>query len=194
MLLRRSRINCWLLCLLALSAAVPSAARAQSNKSQNTASTEENETLKALLSEVRQLRMVIERMTLNGYRAQIVVQRLGMQQGRVDRLARELEGVRNEISDLTSNLPVMEVAVEEMKTKHKAGTVGETEVKRAMAQVEQQMQHLQQLRVREGHLVAQLETERGVLDDLANRLDALERELKLSPADKEAQPGKRRNE
>jgi hypothetical protein len=63
----------------------------------------DGQTMQALLNEVRQLRMAIQRSNVDTYRAQVTIERLRLQQQRVERLNEKLEGVREKIADINSN-------------------------------------------------------------------------------------------
>jgi len=58
--------------------------------------TAENPTLSALMSEVHELRLAVERSTLLGARTQIMIQRVQMQEGSVARASKTLEDARKD--------------------------------------------------------------------------------------------------
>src|SRR5690242_5528360 len=78
--LRRSPMRCLSILLLAL---CPAPLLAQKTES-------DQQTLQALLSEVRELRLAIERSTLLGTRAQIALSRLQTQEEKAARLSQQL--------------------------------------------------------------------------------------------------------
>src|SRR5436853_3627341 len=57
----------------------------------------DDRTLQMLVNEVRLLREVIQRMNLNAYRSQIIVERIRVENDRVARLTRTLDDTRDEI-------------------------------------------------------------------------------------------------
>jgi chromosome segregation ATPase len=59
--------------------------------------------MQALLNEVHQLRLAIQRSNLNTYHAQVTLERLRLQQQRVDRLSEKLEEARAKLSEIRSN-------------------------------------------------------------------------------------------
>jgi hypothetical protein len=61
---------------------------------------EDRQVLRALLDEMRQLRLTLQRANAVNHRMQITVERLRLQQGRVDSIARSLENVRSRMTDL----------------------------------------------------------------------------------------------
>ncbi len=191
MLKVENSIKSCLLCLALLCFVLPVASYAQAQRSSQSAPADGERTLKALLEEVRLLRIALERMNLNAYRAQILVERLRAQQDRVDRLKRDLESVRSEINDMTLARPRIEEYVKDQESKVNAGTADETPYKMAKAELEQVKQREQQLREREIQLNTEFEIERNILIDLNGRLDALEREMAtMDPDDKSKQEEK----
>lgn len=159
-------------------------AAAQTKAPRQPAPTEQDNTLQALLNEVRQLRITLERLNLNAYRAQIAVERLRLQQQRVDRLAGDLESVRNQIYETELTRTMTGGLVQEMEDKWRAGQIDEADYKQFQLQVDQLAQRRQRLRERELQLTNQLDGERATLNDMNYRLDILERELE-SPLNEE---------
>ena len=181
--------NLTIVCLLFL---VMLAVPAQAQRQTQQASDNGDATLRALLNEVRQLRIALERINVNTYRAQIGIQRLRAQQERVDRLRRDLDSVRNEISEAQLNNPRMEEMVKDIEEKMNAGVVDSTQYKVFKAEMDQQKQREQRLREREIQLQTELEVERINLIEMNQRLDDLERELSnLGSDDKPKEEGKR---
>ena len=60
----------------------------------------DSQTLSALLAEVQKLRLAIERNTLLGARTQITILQLQNQQGRTDKVSKDLEDARKEVSQI----------------------------------------------------------------------------------------------
>ena len=61
-------------------------------------------TLQALLSEVHELRVALQRSNLNTYHAQITIERMKLQQQRVDRLQAQLGEARNRLAGARKTL------------------------------------------------------------------------------------------
>src|SRR5215469_7097646 len=61
------------------------------------AQVEDRRTIQTLLSEVHELRVVLQRGNLNTYRAQIAVERMRLQQEQVFNIRRDLETVRTQL-------------------------------------------------------------------------------------------------
>ena len=95
--MKHSTLYC-LLCFGILWLLHPSVLRAQSGSRAAEPAPGDQQVLQALLSEVRQLRLTLQRASLSVFRAQITVERLRIQQERVDRLSRQLEENQNEIT------------------------------------------------------------------------------------------------
>ncbi len=159
------------LCLPAISA------EAQSSK------TPDDKTLQALLNEVRLLRETLQRINLNAYRSQMIVERIREQNDRVTRLDRTLEGTRDEMA----NLPAQINQISERARTVESQIQQESDLKQRSQLEEmqkelksfrdQQREKLERLRERESRLTTELQAEQGKLSDLEGRLDALEREI-----------------
>ena len=169
-----------LLCFLALSSVT---AFAQAPKANEPTTQKDEQTLRSLLDEVRQLRVALQRANLNAYRAQITVERLRIQQDRVDRLARELEGVRREIMEteswsarLTERLKDLENQMN-LETNASRRAQIETEYKDVKYGIEEGAKRQGQRRERETHLGKELQAEQLKLNELNDRLEALDREI-----------------
>ena len=84
-----------LLTLVVLGLSLLTVAKAYSSSAQPVQS---EQTMQALLGEVRQLRLVLQRGNLNTHHAQITVERMKLQQQRVDRLHTQLGEVGNQLA------------------------------------------------------------------------------------------------
>lgn len=173
-------VLCTLLCFLALSSVT---AFAQAPKTNEAATQKDEQTLRSLLDEVRQLRVALQRANLNAYRAQITVERLRIQQDRVDRLARELEGVRREISEQGGWLARLPERLKDLENQLNVETNPtrraqiETEYKDHKFSLEQTTKRAEQRREREAELGKQLQAEQLKLNELNDRLETLDREI-----------------
>jgi hypothetical protein len=72
---------------------------------------DERQVLRALLDEVRQLRLALQRANVVSHRLQVMLERIRLQQARVDSISRALEGVRSRLADLRAARPQMEEQV-----------------------------------------------------------------------------------
>src|SRR5258707_7827463 len=98
----------FLLCLVALCFIPPTATLAQNNKPAESVQGDRDQTLKQLLVEVHELRIAVQRATVNNNRFQMLIERTRVEQTHVESLRRELEGVRSQLSDLQAMKPRMQ--------------------------------------------------------------------------------------
>jgi chromosome segregation ATPase len=152
-------------------------ASAQSNKQSGDA-----QTLQALLTEVRQLRLALQKSNLIAYRSQITVERMRSARGRIDLLTGKLEQIRNEIAEMDLQFPQ---AAERIKQVEGVSDELGAEQRKAMewqitelkSQLDNSKKRQSQLRDRETQLTQQLNSEKAQLDDLDRRMEMLDREL-----------------
>jgi DNA repair exonuclease SbcCD ATPase subunit len=119
--------------------------------------------VKELLDEVRQLRMDLSRMSVNAYRAHMVIERLRLQQEQVNRLTLELSKVHTQISDLKYARAELKERIEALEKKWETGLIPDSEVKAAKAAMEELGQREQSLVEREPQLTAELSSRAKVL-------------------------------
>lgn len=156
---------------------LPFATRAEAPQSGDPA------TLQALLSEVRQLRLALERSTSVGARMQLAIARFQMQQERVNRVEGELQSVRAQIAGMAGNRERMTAAARQFEEQatQLADPVqrkqAEENKKMLAAEMDQQTLHEQQNRMRESELANQLQIEQGKLTDFSAQLDQLDKKL-----------------
>jgi TolA-binding protein len=144
------------------------------------AETGDSQTLRLLLIEVRQLRQLLQRANLNSYRTQVLIERLRVQQGRVDRLLGELEQLRLEALDEKMSEPNIAEFTREQENQisREPDPTRRSEMEAVYKSLKNQIaQREQQRRERETELTIRLQTEQARLNELNDRLDALEREL-----------------
>jgi chromosome segregation ATPase len=143
----------------------------------------DDQTLRALIKEVHELRVALQRNSLIAYRSQITVERIRALRERVDRLTKQLEDVRGEIAAIESETPRMAERIKELESEASAETVDErhkvlgAEVKDLKVRLDSTRQRDAQLHERETQLSTELAAERGKLDELDYRIEALDREL-----------------
>lgn len=143
----------------------------------------DSQTVKALLDEVRQLRLVLQRNSVATYRAQVTLERLKLQQGIVAKLLEEQEQLRRNIRSNEQSLPHQAEQVTEIEKIVALAKTPEERIDREMAvrdfkkEMERRKQELQDLREREPQVAARVQTEQAKLSELNESLDKLEREL-----------------
>jgi hypothetical protein len=182
---------CMFFCLIGIFDLGAQQCYAQSAASSKLAQLNQEQVMKELLNEVRQLRLEVRRMTTNAYRAQAMIARLRLQQEQVNRLTLELSKVRAQISDLESARVELNEKFAAMKKKWEAGMVPESEVNAVKEKIELLNQREPDLMQRESQLAAELNVERGNLGELNRRLDEIERELLTISKGEEDKPSKR---
>jgi len=145
------------------------------------------QTLDALLNEVRQLRLAIERSNSIAPRMQLLMQRAQIQDAKVTRISRDLQDVRFNLAHVSSQMANGKAQLDQIEGKI---TQEQNPAKRAefeevrqhfKTEVEQVTAEDQQLRERESELTSQLRLEQGALDMLEAKLDALEKALEPPP-------------
>jgi chromosome segregation ATPase len=145
--------------------------------------TPDSSVIQALLSEVHQLRLAIERTNSIGPRIQLIVERVKMQQQVVSRLSDQLESARRELEHLQADQ-----ARSAEQIKNAEAELGQTtdpvkrqrmelELKLFKPEFERGQQLPEALRAREADLSGRLRTEQAALDALNDRLTQIERSL-----------------
>lgn len=145
---------------------------------------EDKETLQALLTEVRMLRQALQtlqRMSIDTYRSQLLVDRIRVNREDVRRLTTSLNETRDLLSKTQTTIPqfidrqkLLEIQVQLEIDQNKRAQL-EFEVRRTKDSVEMYKSQLEPLKEREQQLSAQLNNEKTKLDELENRLDLVER-------------------
>jgi DNA repair exonuclease SbcCD ATPase subunit len=151
--------------------------------------------MQALLNEVHQLRLAIQRSNLNTYHAQVTLERFRLQQEQVNRLHEKLEGVRARLAEMKLQQP--RLAEELKRTEENLGHEADAAKRRGLENFQQQLKSEQerlaqmeaQVREQEAQLTAQQQAEQAKLAELNERLDALQKELEV--VDKPPTNGKR---
>src|SRR5690348_6021211 len=87
--------------------------------------------IQTLISEVRELRLAIERSTLLGARTQLAVSRLQLQQTAAAQAARDLDNLRRDMAELSARRTTME---KEMKGVEEQASIAKPEERTAIQQ------------------------------------------------------------
>ena len=181
--------------LTILGAASFSTPRAFPISASQTPQGDSGQTMQALLNEVHQLRLAIQRSNLNTYHAQVTLERLRLQQQQVDRLNDKLGGARaliaqvqTEKSRLQEDIPRLEA---QLSQESDPGKRRDLELRHQMIklEVDRLLENISQQRELESQLNAQVQVEQAKLNALNDRLDTLQKELEN--VDKPQQDGKR---
>jgi predicted nuclease with TOPRIM domain len=187
-----------LLLLTTLGLTSPGNAQTAASNPTQTVQSENAQMMQALLGEVQQLRLAIQRSNLNIYHAQIAIERMRLQQQRVDRQTEQLRGVRDHVAQIKMGQAEVQEELKriERRLSEEADVVRRRDLEgpyeSMKTRLAQMVQEEMRLREQESQLVAQLQTEQGRLAELNDQLDALQRELQIPPAEnKPQQSGKR---
>ena len=138
--------------------------------------TPEKATLQALLTEVRQLRLALERSTSVLPRIQLAFQRLQLQQDRVDRLSKQLQDSHTHTAATVDKKAHLATAIQQFESRisqeqdptRRKGL--ELEMKGFTVELEQQTLHEQQEQAQEIQVSGQLQTEQAKLTELSDQL------------------------
>jgi len=190
-----------IICLLFLTTLVFTSFGGPQTATNNNAKTVQGEnepTMQALLNEVRQLRLAIQRSNLSAYQAQLIIERMRSQRQHVDRLTERLRDTRERIAN--GKIPQAEFQHELKRIEGRLSQEREAErrqdmeeqqdmFKTRLAALAKEETRLQEV---ESQLAAQLQIEQARLAELDDQLDSLRRELEIPPAEnKQTQSGKR---
>lgn len=160
---------------------------AQSGGTAGTPPDGEGQTLRALLDEVRQLRLALQRTSSTATRVTLAFERMRLQRGRLDTLLREVESVRAQLLSVRDAL-----AQAADRTKELEELTGQTSEASMRARFERQLtmskqvltahtRREEQLRERDTQLTAQIQIEQARFGELEDHLTNLERELSAAP-------------
>lgn len=147
--------------------------------------------MQAILREVKQIRASIPRSNLHNFNAEITLSRLRLQIESHKALTTRLEETKAAVKKLTEESEEQRLirrTLEERLARtidpiQRAGL--EYAIEQLKLKVNNAFQNIQDLRAQEYRLTNQIQREQGLIDELNNRLDALQRELEAQ-AQKEA--------
>lgn len=146
----------------------------------------EDKTLQELLDEVRMLRQALQtlqRMSVDTYRSQLLVDRIRVNREDIRRLTASLNDTREVLIKTQNTIPQfierqkllenrLQVEVDQLKRAEL-----EFEVKRTRESIENYKSQIEPLKDREQELTTQLNSEKAKLQELEDRLDLLERTI-----------------
>jgi len=159
-------------------------AQAQTNKPADSAQGDRDQTLKQLLSEVRELRLAVQRATVSNTRFQMLIERVRVQQAHADALSRQLESVRSQVAEFKATKPQMEQQIKDAEDlldrtpDPSAHADLESQIKGGKANLVRLAQEDERLRNRETALDTELQGAQAKLNELNGQMDALMSELK----------------
>lgn len=143
----------------------------------------ERQMLRALLEEVHQLRLALQRTSLTSTRAQLAFERMRLQRGRLDALLREVEAVRSQLLSVREAVAQTTERVKELEdlnsqtSEAALRTRFERQLNLSKQVLNSHTRREEQLRERETQLTAQIQIEQAKLGELEDQLANLEREL-----------------
>ncbi|HZS47059.1 MAG TPA: hypothetical protein VFC63_18435 [Blastocatellia bacterium] len=166
---------------------------AQSSSTNSPGKSDNDQVMKELLSEVRQLRVALQRVTANSILAQVTLERMRIQQQQVTQMIQELNQVRGQITETRYREAHLKDAIDDLEKRKSAGLGGDDEIKALKSTLEESKQREQTLVAREADLSVQSTIEQGKLDELNKRLDGLEQEVMTGAPDDVKQGSKKPN-
>ena len=156
----------------------------QTRSSATNAQADSDQTLKQLLTEVRELRIALQRASFNNSRFQMLIERLRVEQTHVDSMRRDLEGVRAQLSELQTVKPRLEQQLKEAQdeldrtTDPSAHSSVESRIQDLKTNLARFATELERLRGRETALDSEFQSAQAKLNELNSQLDALMNEMK----------------
>ena len=177
-------ILAFLLCLVTLCFISPAAALAQNDKPAESVQGDRDQTLKQLLVEVHELRIAVQRATVNNNRFQMLIERTRVEQTHVESVRRELEGVRSQLSDLQAMKPRMQKQIKDAEdgldrvTDPNTHADLEARIKTMKADLARIAPEEERLRNREAALDSEFQAAQAKLNELNSQMDTLMNETK----------------
>src|ERR1700730_6248672 len=173
-----------LLCLAGFLYLLPTNVSAQTEKPTESAQPDRDQTLRQLLTEVHELRLAVQRATVNNTRFQMLIERVRVQQAHVDALSRQLENVHSQVAEMKAARPQMEQQIKDAEdlldraSDPNAHADLESRIKGGKANLARLAQEDERLRNRETALDTELQAAQAKLNELNGQLDSLMSELK----------------
>ena len=170
--------------LLTICFVSPTRAQAQTNKPSESTQGDRDQTLKQLLTEVRELRLAVQRATVSSTRFQMLIERVRVQQAHVDALGRQLENIHSQVAEMKAAKPQMEQQIKDAEdlldrtADLNAHADLESRIKGGKANLARLTQEDERLRNREVAIDSELQSAQSQLSELNSQLDALMSELK----------------
>ena len=151
---------------------------------------ESEQTMHALLNEVRELQLAIQQSNLSVYRTQVIVERMRSQQQQVERLGERLRGTRERIASWKREQGEWQEEIKMIERRiNRATDVNERanleeQHERSKSRMADLAQENTRMLEQESQLAGQLNIEQAKLADFNDQLDALQRELEIQPPQK----------
>lgn len=180
---KRLTLGC-LLGLVTICFATSTRTQAQTNKPAESVQGDRDQTLKQLLTEVRELRLAVQRATVSNTRFQMLIERVRVQQVHVDALSRQLENLHSQAAEMKALKPQMEQQIKDAEDlldrtpDPNAHAELESRIKVVKANLARLAQEDERVRNRETALDTELQGAQAKLNELNGQLDSLMSELK----------------
>jgi chromosome segregation ATPase len=162
-----------LVCLFFLFFLTPETSLAQSTPARPTS----EQSLQELVKEVRQLRATLQHINSAMYKGQLMLERLKLQQEQVSRIWRELNETRDRLGEMRAQQIKLKELLGRVETGVEVGMKHPGELAGIKAEFDSVNQREQRMSIRETQLANELEVERAKLNELNERLNALELEI-----------------
>ena len=147
-------------------------------QSPNTGARSQEQSLQDLVSEVRQLRAMLQRINVTVYKTNVIMERLKIQQDLVTRQTRDLDDVREKLGAIRSEILKIKEVVKSGEAGVPEGHANPEVVAKHKLELEEAVQLEQRLVMRESQLINELSLARNKLAELNSRLDLLETEIR----------------
>ena len=149
-------------------------------------SSTDSQTLQALLAEMRQLRQELRTTTAAAQRVQILLYRLQIQEGAIERAQRRVDDARSALSQTQAEVKMMALTIKQMEDKI-SNAQNPVERKRQedllpkfKAELESQQNSEQQSQARESEAEQELRAEQAKLNALQDQLERLDKSLETT--------------
>jgi TolA-binding protein len=181
-----SRTLIWLVSLFVLSLGYESLAKAQAQtiKPADAVQTGHDRVLQQLLGEVRELRIAVQKATINHTRFEMLIERMRIEQAHVDTIARQLDNLHSQIADMRVAKPQMEQQIKDAEDLLERTTDlnGRSDLESRIKAMKMTLARFgpedERLRSREAALDSDLQASQAKLNELNGQLDALMKETK----------------
>lgn len=167
------------------------ASAAAQSQSQSQSATDKE--LREIAGELRLLRAEMRRISVTAQRAQVMIDRIRLQQEQVVRLGRDIADVRDKLEQVRSDQARAKTMIKAAKKQLEAGLRDEEDVKAFTLATEELENREQALLRKEAALATELELAQGTLAELNSKLDEIEREMAQPSADDAGKPAKRQD-
>jgi hypothetical protein len=179
-------------CLAALIVAAPHAIAQTASTAPQPQSATDRE-LREIAGELKLLRAELRRISVNAQRAQVLIDRIRLQQEQVARLRHDIGDVQEKLEQVRSDQIRTKAMINAARKQQDAGLRDEEDVKGITLVTEELDNREQALLRKEAALATELELAQGNLAELDSKLDEIQREMAQPAADDVGKPAKRQD-